>query len=240
MYLRHSTVTKNGKTHTYWRLVRSVRTGTKVRQETVLQLGELDDQGRLRAKALAQSFLGVEPQPGWFDEPAPDQPITVNLKGLRLERGRRFGDVWLAWQLWRALHLDQKLDQLLPRQHEEIPWAAMAAVLVMARLCEPRSELHIAESWYRQTALDDLLGIAAAKVNDDRLYRALDRLLPHKAALERHIKDRLGTLFRLDYDLFLYDITSTYFEGRAAKNPEAKQGYSRDQCPDCLQVCLVS
>jgi transposase len=238
MFLRHSTVTKNGKTHTYWRLVRSVRTGTKVRQETVLQLGELDDQGRLRAKALAQSFLGIERQPGWFDEPTPDQPITVDLKGLRLERGRRFGDVWLAWQLWRALQLDQKLDQLLPRQHEEIPWAAMAAVLVMARLCEPRSELHIAESWYRQTALDDLLGIAEAKVNDDRLYRALDRLLPHKEALENHVKDRLGTLFRFDYDLFLYDITSTYFEGRAAKNPEAKRGYSRDQRPACLQVCI--
>jgi transposase len=238
MFLRHSTVTKNGKTHTYWRLVRSVRTGTKVRQETVLQLGELDDRGCLRAKALAQSFLGIERQPGWFDEPAPDQPITINPKGLRLERGRRFGDVWLAWQLWRALQLDLKLDQLLPRQHEDVPWAAMAAVLVMARLCEPRSELHIAESWYRQTALDDLLGIAEAKVNDDRLYRALDRLLPHKEALEKHIKDRLGTLFQLDYDLFLYDITSTYFEGRAAKNPEAKRGYSRDQRPDCLQVCI--
>lgn len=238
MYLRHSTVTKNGKTHTYWRLVRSVRTGTKVRQETVLQLGELDEQRRLRAKTLAQSFLGIERQPGWFDEPAPDQPITIDLKGLRLERGRRFGDVWLAWQLWRALKLDQKLDQLLPRQHEDIPWAAMAAVLVMARLCEPRSELHIAESWYRQTALDDLLGIAEAKVNDDRLYRALDRLLPHKGALEKHVKDRLGTLFRLDYDLFLYDITSTYFEGQAAKNPEAKRGYSRDQRSDCLQVCI--
>lgn len=238
MYLRHSTVTKNGKTHTYWRLVRSVRTGTKVRQETVLQLGELDEQRRLRAKTLAQSFLGIERQPGWFDEPAPDQPITIDLKGLRLERGRRFGDVWLAWQLWRALKLDQKLDQLLPRQHEDIPWAAMAAVLVMARLCEPKSELHIAESWYRQTALDDLLGIAEAKVNDDRLYRALDRLLPHKGALEKHVKDRLGTLFRLDYDLFLYDITSTYFEGQAAKNPEAKRGYSRDQRSDCLQVCI--
>ena len=130
------------------------------------------------------------------------------------------------------------MDQRLPRPHEDIPCAAMAAVLVLARLCEPKSELHIAESWYRQTALDDLLGIAEAKVNDDRLYRAWDRLLPHKEALEKHIKDRLGTLFQLDYDLFLYDITSTYFEGRAAKNPEAKRGYSREQRPDCLQVCI--
>jgi transposase len=238
MYLRHTTITKNGKTHTYWRLVRSVRSGTKVRQETVLQLGELDDQGRIRAKALAQSFLGIERQPGWFDEATPDQPLTIHLKGLRLERGRRFGDVWLAWQLWRALGLDRKVQELLPRKREDIPWAAMVAILVMARLCEPRSELHIAEAWYRQTALVDLLGVAEAKVNDDRLYRALDHLLPHKKSLEEHIKDRLGTLFGLEYDLFLYDITSTYFEGKAARNPKARRGYSRDKRPDCLQVCI--
>src|SRR5829696_7714123 len=132
MYLRHTTITKNGKTHTYWRLVRSVRSGTKVRQETVLQLGELDDQGRIRAKALAQSFLGIERQPGWFDEATPDQPLTIHLQGLRLERGRRFGDVWLAWQLWRALGLDRKVQELLPRKREDIPWAAMVAILVMA------------------------------------------------------------------------------------------------------------
>jgi transposase len=238
MYLRHSTVTKNGKTHTYWRLVRSVRNGTKVRQETVLQLGELDEEGRIRARALSQSFLGVERQPGWFDDPLPDQPLTIDLKGLRLERGRRFGDVWLAWQLWRAVGLDRELERLLPRNREDVPWATMAAILVLARLCEPRSELHIAESWYRQTAAVDLLGIVEDKVNDDRLYRALDQLLPHKDALEKHIKERLGTLFQLDYDLFLYDMTSTYFEGKAARNPKAQRGYSRDHRPDCLQVCI--
>ena len=97
----------------------------------------------------------------------------------------------------------------------------MAAVLVIARLCEPSSELHIAEDWFRRTALGDLLGIAEAKVNDDRLYRALDQLLPHKARLEAHLKERLGTLFRLEYDLLLYDVTSTYFEGQAAANPLA-------------------
>src|SRR3954464_9668873 len=152
MFLRHTTITKNGKTHTYWRLVRSVRTGTKVRQETVLQLGELDDQGRIRAKALAQSFLGVQRQPGWFDDATSDQPLAVRLKGVRLERGRRFGDVWLAWQLWRALGLARKTQELLPRNRESLPWAAMAAVLVIARRCEPRSELHIAEAWYRATS----------------------------------------------------------------------------------------
>jgi transposase len=218
--------------------VRSVRNGTKVRQETVLQLGELDEQGRIRARALSQSFLGVERQSGWFDDPVPDQPLTIDLKGLRLERGRRFGDVWLAWQLWRAVGLDRELERLLPRSREDVSWATMAAILVLARLCEPRSELHIAESWYRQTAAVDLLGIAEDKINDDRLYRALDHLLPHKDSLENHIKERLGTLFQLDYDLFLYDMTSTYFEGKAARNPKAKRGYSRDHRPDCLQVCI--
>jgi len=111
-------------------------------------------------------------------------------------------------------------------------------VLVIARLCEPSSELHIAEDWFRRTALDDLLGVPEAKVNDDRCYRALDRLLAHKDALERHLKDRLGTLFTLDYDLLLYDITSTYFEGLAEANPLAQRGYSRDHRSDCKQVCI--
>jgi transposase len=114
----------------------------------------------------------------------------------------------------------------------------MAAVLVIARFCEPSSELHIAEDWFRRTALDDLLGIPAAKVNDDRLYRALDQILPHKDALEEHLKDRLGKLFKLDYDLLLYDVTSTYFEGQAKRNKLAKRGYSRDHRPDCVQVCI--
>jgi transposase len=238
MYLRHTTVTKNGKTHTYWRLVRSLRVGRKVRQETVAQLGELDAAGRVRARALAEAIVGVERQPGLFDEAAADEPITVKLRRLRLERGRRFGDVWLGWRLWQALGLEQLLARLMPPQRAEVAWAQMAAVLVIARLCEPSSELHIAEDWFRRTALGDLLGIAEDKVNDDRLYRALDQLLPHQQALEEHLKERLGNLFALEYDLLLYDITSTYFEGQAAANPQAQRGYSRDHRPDCKQVLI--
>ncbi len=115
----------------------------------------------------------------------------------------------------------------------------MAAVLVIARLCEPSSELHIAEDWYRRTALEDLLGLPADRVNDDRLYRALDRLLPHKEALEQHLVKRLGELFDLSYDLLLYDVTSTYFEGQAERNPLAQRGHSRDHRPDCKQVCIA-
>jgi transposase len=238
MYLRHTTVTKNGKTHTYWRLVRSVRIGSKVRQETVAQLGELDARGRVRARALAEAIVGVERQPGLFDDELPQEPITVDLRRFHLERGRRFGDVWLGWRLWQALGLDELLERLLPPEREEVPWARMAAVLVIARLCEPSSELHIAEDWFRRTALGDLLGIADEKVNDDRLYRAHDQVLPLKEALEQHLEERLGTLFRLEYDLLLYDITSTYFEGAAADNPLAQRGYSRDHRPDCKQVLI--
>ena len=238
MYLRHTTVTKNGKTHTYWRLVRAVRVGRKVRQETVAQLGELDARGRIAARHLAESIVGLERQPGLFDEELPSEPITVDTRRLYLERGRRFGDVWLAWKLWQALGLDRWLADRLPRGREDVPWDVMAAVLVIARLCEPSSELHIAEDWYRRTALGDLLGLPTAKVNDDRLYRALDHLLPHKEALERHLKERLGTLFKLEYDLLLYDVTSTYFEGQAERNILAARGYSRDHRPDCKQVCI--
>jgi transposase len=238
MYLRHTTIRKNGKVHTYWRLVRSVRIGRKVRQETVAQLGELDAQGRIAARHLADSLVGVERAPGLFAQDIPSVPLKVDLSRLQLERGRRFGDVWLAWRLWQAVGLDHLLEAYLPRGREEVPWSAIAAVLVIARLCEPSSELHIAEDWFRRTALEDLLGLAGEKINEDRLYRALDRLLPHKESLETHLKQRLGTLFQLEYDLLLYDVTSTYFEGQALRNRLAARGYSRDHRPDCKQVCI--
>ena len=240
VYLRHSIVRKNGKAHTYWRLVRSVRRGGRVVQETVAQLGELDAKGRAKAKALAREITGRREQRELFEEPAPgDETVQVRLSRIRLERGRRFGDVWLAWKLWQALRLEELCAEILPEGREEVPWAVMAAVLVVARLCEPSSELHIAEDWYRTTALEDLLGLPSEKVNDDRLYRALDRLLPHKTEIERHLVKRLGELFSLDYDLLLYDVTSVYFEGLAGANPLAQRGYSRDHRPDCKQVCLA-
>jgi transposase len=240
MYLRHSTVRKNGKTHTYWRLVRSVRRNGKVVQETVANLGELDEQGRARARALAQAITGGREQRELFEAPrSTSEPVPVRLDQVRLERGRRFGDVWLGLTLWQALGLDAFCAAKMAQGRETVPWATMAAILVLARLCEPSSELHIAESWYRHTALEDLLGVPAELVNDDRLYRALDRLLEHREALQQHLVQRLGELFALDYELLLYDVTSTYFEGQAARNPMAKRGHSRDQRPDCKQVCIA-
>ncbi len=239
MYLRHTTRRKDGKVHQYWQLVRSVRVGRKVIQQTVAHLGELDAHGRAHAKALARAITGDREQPDLFVADDADEPITVRLNRIRLERGRAFGDVWLGWTLWRALRLDEALARLLPEGREAVPWATMAAVLVLARLCEPSSELHIAETWYRGTALEDLLALPAPLVNDDRLYRALDRLVAHKTALEQHLVARLGELFALDYDLLLYDVTSIYFEGLANANPLARRGHSRDHRPDCKQVCLA-
>lgn len=241
MYLRYSTRRKNGKSYKYWRLVRSVRRNGKVRQETVAQLGELDQEGRAQARALADSLTGGRHAQGdlFEDTPIPEEPIPIYAKQVRVERSRRFGNVWLAWTLWQALGLDELCEAKMPCGRESVPWATMAAILAMARLCEPSSELHIAESWYRRTALEDLLGVPVEQVNDDRLYRALDHLLAHKDALQAHLVDRLGQMFDIDYELLLYDVTSTYFEGKAERNEMAKRGHSRDHRPDCKQVCIA-
>ena len=239
MYLRHSRVKRNGKRYTYWRLVRSVRVGGKVRQQTIAHLGELDAKGRAKASALARHFLGRRAdQLEFFEDRSGLERAVVELKKVRVERGRVFGDVWLGWLLWGALELDRFCARVMDNGREQIPWADIAMILVIARLCEPSSELHIAEDWYRRTALEDLLGIEGESIHHTRLYEGLDKLLPHKRELERHLKDRLGNLFGLDYDLLLYDVTSTYFEGEVRGNSLAERGYSRDHRPDCKQVCI--
>ena len=137
-----------------------------------------------------------------------------------------------------GLKLDVLLAELIPAGEEEVFWPAVAAILTIARFCEPSSELHIADTWYRRTALPDLLGVTVEQVHTRRLYEGLDALLPHKEAIEKHLKHRLGDLFDLKYDLLLYDVTSTYFEGQCQGNPMAKRGHSRDNRPDCPQVCI--
>src|SRR5262249_60311693 len=131
------------------------------------------------------------------------------------EWSRSFGAVWLGWILWRALKLDESCERLLAYQRETVSWAEVIAILVIGRLCEPSSELHVAERWYRTTALEDLLGVSTEDIYDERLYRALDRLLPHKQALEEHLGQRLGALFELEYDLLLYDVTASCVAGVA-------------------------
>ena len=239
MYLRHTIRKKDGKVHRYWRLVRSVRIGRRVIQQTVAHLGELDEHGRIEARALARRLIGAPEQAQLFDDGSEHLTVPVRLKGIRVERSRQFGDVYLALALWRGTGLEDLCERLFPAGKERIAWAKMAAVLVAARFCEPSSELHIAEDWYRRTALADLLQLDDEQVNKDRLYRGLDHLLVHKAALEAHLSRRCGELFAVQNEVLLYDVTSTYFEGLAEANPLAQRGYSRDHRPDCKQVCIA-
>jgi transposase len=239
MYLRHTTLRKDGKVHRYWRLVRSVRVGRRVIQQTMAHLGEIDEHGRVEARALARQLIGSPEQAQLFDDDSTRVPVAVRLEGIRVERSRRFGDVYLALALWRGMGLEELCERLLPSGQERIAWSKTAAVLVAARFCEPSSELHIAEDWYRRTALCDLLQLGDEEVNKDRLYRGLDRLLAHKAALEAHLSQRCGELFAIQNEMLLYDVTSTYFEGEAEANPQARRGYSRDHRPDCKQVCIA-
>jgi Transposase DDE domain len=239
MYLRHTIRKKDGKVHRYWSLVRSVRLGRRVIQQTVAHLGELDEQGRVEARTLARQLIGAPEQAGLFSDGSEHLTVPVRLKGIRIERSRQFGDVYLALSLWRGTGFEDLCERLLPIGKERIAWAKMAAVLVAARFCEPSSELHIAEDWYRRTALCDLLQLGDEEVNKDRLYRGLDHLLAHKTELEAHLSKRCGELFAVQNEVLLYDVTSTYFEGLAEANPQAQRGYSRDHRPDCKQVCIA-
>jgi len=235
MYLRRCYRKKQNKRHAYWARVESYRTARGPRQRVVAYLGEMDEAGRIGVQQAAQPTVE---QPGLFETVDPEW-VEVDLKRVRVECARQFGGVWLGYELLQRLELIQFLSEQLAMGREDIPWPTMAMVLVLARWCDPSSELHLAEQGYESMALADWLGVAVEKVNHDRLYRTLDRLLPHKDALEKHLKQRLGELFQIEYDLLLYDVTSTYFEGEAEKNPQAKRGYSRDHRPDCKQVNIA-
>jgi len=236
MFIRPCFRCKDGKRHAYWALVESYRTERGPRQRVVAYLGRLDEQGRLGIQQVAEPRFDAS-QKQLFGESEP-QWVEVDAAAVRVENCRRFGDVWLGLELIRKLGLGEFFRRTIPRGRESVPWSLTSLVLIIARLCEPSSELHIAEHFYRQTALPELLGVPCERIDDNRLYRGLDELLPHKAELESFLKGRLGELFELEYDLLLYDVTSTYFEGLAAANPLAQYGYSRDKRSDCKQVCI--
>ncbi|MBI2859377.1 MAG: IS1634 family transposase [Chloroflexi bacterium] len=216
----------------------SYRTERGPRQRVISYLGNVGDGRRLGVQQAAGGEVGSW-QSRLFDEEGEPEWVEVDTKRVRAERVRDFGGGWLGLEIADKLGLICVLEKLLPQGREDIPWSMMALTLVLMRLCEPSSELRIAEHLYERSSLGDLLGISADKVNDDRLYRALDSLLPHKAEIEKHLKERLGELFNLEYDLLLYDVTSTYFEGECAANDQARRGYSRDHRPDCKQVCVA-
>jgi transposase len=246
MFLRPNRRTKDGKEHSYWSLVETVRTADGPRQRTLCYLGELNTSAQARWLKTVEVFneQGETHQlklfPSHVEPPADDPQVArVLLNKVRLERTREFGACWLGLQLWKRLELDRFFEAAIDEHAGDVPWSRVAGVLAINRLCAPGSELAIKQRWYPATALDDLLGIAEGKVNDTRLYRCLDRMLPHKTKLERHLKQRYGELFGAEFDVLLYDLTSTYVEGAADNNPMMRRGYSRDHRPDCEQMVIA-
>lgn len=246
MYLRSHQRIKDGKEHSYWSLVETVRTADGPRQRTLCYLGELNANAQARWLKTTEVFneQGESRQLKLFPsdiEPPEDDPnvARVLLNKVRLERTRQFGNCFLGLALWKRLGLDRLFEELLDGQPADVPWSRVAAVLTINRLCSPGSELSIEERWYPSTALDDLLRIKEGKINDSRLYRCLDLLIPHKTRIEQHLKERYGELFDADFDVLLYDLTSSYVEGAAEDNPLMKRGYSRDHRPDCKQLVIA-
>src|SRR5216683_360549 len=248
MFLRSNHRIKDGKDHTYWSWVETVRTPDGPRQGTLCYLGELNGSAQARWLKTIEVFNEqgeshpLKLFPSDVEPPEDDAAVArVRLDQVRLERSRRLGDCFLGLELWKRLELDGFWEALLDRPDDaaDVPWSRIAALLAVHRLCAPGSELAIEERWYPATALDDLLGIAEGKINDTRLYRCLDRILPHKTKLERHLKDRYGALFGAEFDVLLYDLTSTYVEGAAAQNPLMQYGYSRDHRSDTKQVVIA-
>ena len=246
MFLRPNHRDKDGKDHIYWSLVETVRTPNGPRQKTLCYLGELNSSSQVRWLRTIEVFneQGEAQQlklfPSDVEPPADDPQVTrVLLSKVRLERTRQFGACYLGLELWKRLELDSFFERAMDDELADVPWSRVASLLAINRLCAPGSELAIEQRWYPSTALDDLLGIEEGKINDTRLYRCLDRILPHKTKLERHLKDRYGALFGAEFDVLLYDLTSTYVEGAAENNLMMRRGYSRDHRPDCEQMVIA-
>lgn len=255
MFLRRKTKSARGVGYSYWHLCRTVRTARGPRQQVVASLGKLDERevaglrggwedlpALLRGEAPRPRPPVTAPLPGFAGSgeaaPMPPRWEPADLRALRVERSRDFGECYLALSLWHRLGLDTLLAELLPVGRESVGWAHTAALLTVARFCAQRSELGVAEHWYDTTVLDDLLGVDTASVNDDRLYRALDQLGAHKDALCAHLMTRYRQWFGVRFEFLLYDVTSTYFEGQAEGNPQAQRGYSRDHRSGNKQVCI--
>ena len=234
MFLRKFRRRKDGKAHAYWALVESVRVGAKVRQRIVAYLGDVGDEETTGWEHLVRR-LECRPlcEPELFERrEVPAKPVEIYPDRVRVERVRDFGDAFVGLGLWRYVGLDRFFGERMPRGREAIARATMVAYAAVARFCEPSSELAVAESFTDRSALADLLGVDPLAINEDRLYRTLDHALKHKSALAAHLRSTYAGLFGADYDLLLYELTSTYFEGEAAGIPQARYGYSRDTRSD--------
>jgi len=244
MFLRRNRRTIKGECYDYWTLVKTVRTGKGPRQEIVATLGKepgLESRSRHGWEAVAELLEGRAPtEQGQLGQalsgPTPAQWAQVDLRGVRVERVREFGQVYLALSLWRRLGLHTLLGEILKAGREEVPWELTACILTVARFCGQRSELEVAQRWYADSALEDLLGVPLSQINDARLYRGLDVLHAHKDRLCSHLLERYRDWFGVQFEFLLYDVTSTYFEGQALGNQKAARGYSRDHRSDCKQV----
>lgn len=253
MFLKRHNRFKDGKDHVYWSLMESVRAGKSSRHRLLCYLGELNSSQKKRWRKTIKVFNGEGEEEQLCLFPLDNAPADeseniakIDLRTIRLERCREFGAVNTAWELWKRLGLDKFWERRIDIQEDQhngrfpdVEWSKVAAILAINRLCAPGSELSIEEKWFKSTALDDLLGVAEEKINSNRLYECLDRMIGHKESFEKHLKKKYGELFELNYDILLYDITSTYFEGQANGNPQAKRGHSRDHRPDCKQVCIA-
>jgi len=247
MFLRRYVRTKDGKKHSYFALVESVRTDAGPRQHIVAYLGELnaDQERRWQRTVVFHNRQGNTQQLRLFPDddtvPLPDDPdvVRVRVNDIGWTNARRFGDIYLARWLWNLLDLDTIINRHVPQNNETVRPADVVAIEVINRLCQPCSEFALAERWYASTGLEDLLGVPDEAVTKDRLYRTLDRLLPAQVAIENDLKARFQGLFQLDYDLLLYDLTSSYFEGLSEENDLAERGYSRDHRGDCQQIVLA-
>ena len=245
MFLRRNRRRKGGVIHEYWTLVESVRTVRGPRQRVVATLGKLpglDEDERAGWDEIARLLDGRPRPPAqgdlFRDEPEPPKWAHVDLSGVRVERVREFGKAYLGLALWRRLGLHEFFQSHARPGREQVDWATVACILSLGRFCAQGSELALSEHWYATTALDDLLGVSAEAVYDNRLYRGLDELLPLRDELFGHLREQYRSLFGSRFEFLLYDVTSTYFEGQAERNPQAQRGYSRDSRSDCKQVCI--
>ena len=248
MFLRANKRFKDGKQHRYYTVVESRRLSSgKVAQKQVLYLGEINDSQQSAWRKTLEVFdeqeqryraLSLFPE----DRPVPADAldsVRVRLGEMKLERARPYGNCWLGCELWRQLQLDRFWAEKLPPGREDVPWAQVLELLVVNRLVEPGSEFRLHRHWFDHSAMDVLLGRDFAVAEKDRLYRCLDRVLEHKSDLFVHLQQRWKDLFQAEFDLLLYDLTSTYVEGEAEGNPKARYGYSRDGRPDCKQVVIA-
>ena len=248
VFLRSTNRKKDGKDHRYFSVVENRRvSGGQTIQRTVLYLGEINDQQQAAWRKNLEVFDEQEQRPTAVslfpdDREVPADAVdglAVKLSGLELRRPRSFGSCWLACELWRQLGLDEFWQARLPEARETVSWEKVLRLLVVNRLLDPGSEFRVHRQWFVDSAMDELLQSDFVVAEKDRLYRCLDRILEHKPELFVWLKQKWADLFQADFEVLLYDLTSTYFEGEMEQNPKAKRGYSRDGRPDCLQLVIA-